>query len=837
MKKLLAILFLFVSSIGLAQHQHDNYVTASGTDTYAVTISTPTIANYSTKRIHIRFANANTGASTINVTPTGASALGAVAIRAWDGDSWEALAGGEIDPEIDYLLIYSGVYFKLYNLNGGATGSSHSEVEIISGTTHTIDDDDNNKTFIYTNVSGCTVTLPNTVSEDPSVSFTAIKDTGAGDITFDDDGTSVLLTLSGSFVIEDEEGWASWKKTSATDWRGVGALGAATPATSGQGTTVTAGVVDLGGDVTTTRTFTGTGNWNWGSDATPYNGFLNFKGLYTGGTGGFSSVVRTNTTLYSQVLQYSDQLSLSARDATSGASNTSILFDGSANGLLQLKSNNRLLIQTNSNNYNISLDDDEGIGMKLGSDATGDTYYRNSSGFLQRLPVGTDGEVLKLVSGIPSWETDGGGGGGSGTVTDVTGTAPIVITGTSTVTPNVTINNAAADGSTKGAASFTAADFDASSGNIAIDYTNGTAASGSTKGFLTSADWTTFNGKQATGLSWLLASGGAQTADNTISGSFKTSFTTNSVGIGNSGTHAARLDVQGSGSTSSTFALMVGSATDPSILSVRDDGITYVGLGSSTLATSTYKTIFTSPWAYSTGSTRIQGIEGTSHYLGSAGVRIAAHTAGTIQSSTGNGIAIVTASDYIWFNFTNTGLGSSNRQNRFSGIQQATAGSVTGTLIEITSGVDNATTAQSNVTAIGIDYNPTNTGTITHYAALFRSGAVGIGTTTPTSRLETAASLGAAIASTSTDITLDETYYTVLVDASGAARTITLPAAAGCTRRIYVIKKTDSSGNSVTIDGNASETIDGATTSTLAAQWNTKVIQSNGTSWFITSSF
>ena len=35
------------------------------------------------------------------------------------------------------------------------------------------------------------------------------------------------------------------------------------------------------------------------------------------------------------------------------------------------------------------------------------------------------------------------------------------------------INNAAADGSTKGAASFTANDFDASSGNISIDYANG----------------------------------------------------------------------------------------------------------------------------------------------------------------------------------------------------------------------------------------------------------------------------------------------------------------------------------------------------------------------------
>ncbi len=59
----------------------------------------------------------------------------------------------------------------------------------------------------------------------------------------------------------------------------------------------------------------------------------------------------------------------------------------------------------------------------------------------------------------------------------------------------ISITNAAADGSTKGAATFTAADFNATSGLIAIDYTNGQAAATGAKGFLTSTDWNTFNGK------------------------------------------------------------------------------------------------------------------------------------------------------------------------------------------------------------------------------------------------------------------------------------------------------------------------------------------------------
>ncbi len=116
------------------------------------------------------------------------------------------------------------------------------------------------------------------------------------------------------------------------------------------------------------------------------------------------------------------------------------------------------------------------------------------------------------------------GGGTTGTVEDVTGTSPIVITGVSTVTPNVTINNSAADGSTKGAASFTANDFDASSGNISIDYTNGQEATTGTKGFLTATDWNTFNNKQATGLSYLLATGGTASGVNTFTSNAASQF-------------------------------------------------------------------------------------------------------------------------------------------------------------------------------------------------------------------------------------------------------------------------------------------------------------------------
>ena len=73
----------------------------------------------------------------------------------------------------------------------------------------------------------------------------------------------------------------------------------------------------------------------------------------------------------------------------------------------------------------------------------------------------------------------------------------------------------------------------------------------------------------------------------------------------------------------------------------------------------------------------------------------------------------------------------------------------------------------------------------------------------------------------------------LLVDASGAARTITLPAAASSSGMILTVKKTDSSKNGVTIDGNASETIDGATTQVLYAQYESMTIVCDGTGWQI----
>lgn len=109
---------------------------------------------------------------------------------------------------------------------------------------------------------------------------------------------------------------------------------------------------------------------------------------------------------------------------------------------------------------------------------------------------------------------------------------------------------------------------------------------------------------------------------------------------------------------------------------------------------------------------------------------------------------------------------------------------------------------------------------------------VAIGGTTATSTLDVRGSLALPITTKTANYTATVSDYTILVDATAGSVTITLPAVSGITGRVYIVKKIDSTGNTVVIDANASELIDGATTQTLAAQWDSYRIQTDGSAWY-----
>lgn len=97
--------------------------------------------------------------------------------------------------------------------------------------------------------------------------------------------------------------------------------------------------------------------------------------------------------------------------------------------------------------------------------------------------------------------------------------------------------------------------------------------------------------------------------------------------------------------------------------------------------------------------------------------------------------------------------------------------------------------------------------------------------------------LALGIVAKTANYTVTANDHTIECDATSGAITLTLPAVSGARAGTqYTLKKTDASANAVTFDGNASETIDGATTVSTTTQWASITIRRNaaGTAWITT---
>ena len=101
-----------------------------------------------------------------------------------------------------------------------------------------------------------------------------------------------------------------------------------------------------------------------------------------------------------------------------------------------------------------------------------------------------------------------------------------------------------------------------------------------------------------------------------------------------------------------------------------------------------------------------------------------------------------------------------------------------------------------------------------------------------------ASNLAFSSSSATSNTTLTETdgINVKLINATSGAVTVTLPTAVS-NAASFIIKKTDSSTNKVTIDVYSTETIDGGTTYVLNDQYNYVEIVSNGTNWVVTNEF
>lgn len=73
----------------------------------------------------------------------------------------------------------------------------------------------------------------------------------------------------------------------------------------------------------------------------------------------------------------------------------------------------------------------------------------------------------------------------------------------------------------------------------------------------------------------------------------------------------------------------------------------------------------------------------------------------------------------------------------------------------------------------------------------------------------------------------------ILGNATGGAITVTLPSAGGDVMDRYIFKKTDISGNAVTVARAGSDTIDGAISAVLASQYDSATLMTDGSNWHV----
>lgn len=132
-----------------------------------------------------------------------------------------------------------------------------------------------------------------------------------------------------------------------------------------------------------------------------------------------------------------------------------------------------------------------GVTVTVGSDATGDIYYRNASGIFTRLGIGSAAQVLTVTGGLPSWAA-ASGVSGTGAVdnavlrADGTGGATLqssafTIADLATASPNNTVNNVSM-APTGGTTNVSVSIVPKGTGAFCLAVPDGTATGGNVRG-------------------------------------------------------------------------------------------------------------------------------------------------------------------------------------------------------------------------------------------------------------------------------------------------------------------------------------------------------------------
>jgi hypothetical protein len=173
------------------------YAVASGTDTYTASL-TPAITSYAAgQSFKIKFTNANTGASTVNI-----NSLGVKDIKKRDGT---AVASGDIPAGSIQELVYNGTYFQIIGDGGGGSVDPYSitittSVSITAATTDGSGIGQDGKNVFIDNGSNV---INYTINGPLTTSF--IKH-GTGAITFVQGSGRTMIQVNGTAVLSGAVG-------------------------------------------------------------------------------------------------------------------------------------------------------------------------------------------------------------------------------------------------------------------------------------------------------------------------------------------------------------------------------------------------------------------------------------------------------------------------------------------------------------------------------------------------------------------------------------------------------------------------------------------------------
>jgi len=214
-------------------------------------------------------------------------------------------------------------------------------------------------------------------------------------------------------------------------------------------------------------------------------------------------------------------------------------------------------------------------------------------------------------------------------------------------------------------------------------------------------------------------------------------------------------------------------------------------------------------------------LEVNSGTAGASGLRLAQLTTGSIPFINSTKDLAQNNASFFW-DATNSrlGVGTATPGNKF----------------ELNSGTAGASGFRiSQLTAGSIPFISSTKDIAQNNASFFwdaTNSRLGVGTSTPNSTVSVNGSYTAKFVTVTANYTVLATDYTIIAKPSASNITIALPSAASSSGRIYVIKRVSTNRN-VTINPSGSELIDGSLTFLIGTNYNSVMIQSDGTAWYI----